>query len=78
MNKSEIKSQIDRLREIEESAMMVLDTHIQSVIPTYNRLNHVLGTWDCEKSPVGYCMYHRWEDTAMDGCLYCGEPHERK
>ena len=31
--------------------------------------------WDCEDSPTKYCMYTNHE---YDGCIFCGEPDERK
>lgn len=40
--------------------------------------DHRIGTWPCEKSPVGVCIYHRYKDPASDQCIYCGNPHERK
>ena len=40
--------------------------------------DHRVGVWNCEKSPIGVCVYHRFKDRASDQCIYCGEPHERK
>ena len=34
--------------------------------------------WDCEKSPIGCCMYNHNEDRVHDTCLFCREPEERK
>ena len=34
--------------------------------------------WECEKSPFGWCVYDPVNDPAMDECLYCGDPYERK
>jgi len=34
--------------------------------------------WECEGSPTGYCAYDKSKDPAMDQCLFCGNPHERK
>lgn len=39
---------------------------------------HTVGEWDCEKSPVGLCVYHFIEDPAKDNCIFCGNPQERK
>lgn len=36
------------------------------------------GSWDCENSPTKTCWYDRQMDPALDGCLFCGDPHERK
>lgn len=38
----------------------------------------VPGTWDCENSPVGCCIYNTFEDPSHDGCLVCLGPEERK
>jgi hypothetical protein len=37
-----------------------------------------LGSWDCEHSPTGKCVYDLHSDMGDDECLYCGEPDERK
>jgi len=34
--------------------------------------------WDCDKSPIGYCVYDKIEDPACDCCVFCGAPDERK
>ena len=36
------------------------------------------GSWDCEKSPTGSCVYNTDMDPAHDECLFCREPEERK
>ena len=33
--------------------------------------------WDCELSPVGWCVYNNETDPAHDNCLFCGLPLER-
>lgn len=43
----------------------------------HNLLDKFRGTWDCEKSPLGVCFYEP-DDGAMDFCIYCGDPDERK
>lgn len=35
-------------------------------------------TWDCNKSPVGTCVYDFFQDPCRDSCLFCGDPEERK
>ena len=37
-----------------------------------------LGHWGCDKSPTGRCFYNSREDGALDHCLICGGPDERK
>lgn len=34
--------------------------------------------WDCPESPFGLCAYHQVDDPAMDNCVFCGQPLERK
>lgn len=34
--------------------------------------------WNCEKSPVGWCVYNDDVDRIHDNCIYCGQAHERK
>lgn len=36
------------------------------------------GMWECAASPTGRCAYNADEDPALDMCLFCGGPHERK
>lgn len=38
------------------------------------------GIWICEsyENPVAHCAYNKTDDPAMDGCVYCGQPRERK
>ena len=40
------------------------------------RLGHC--TWNCEESPVMLCVYDSYKDPAMDSCIFCGEPDQRK
>jgi len=37
-----------------------------------------LGGWDCPDSITGYCYYDSAKDSALDFCLVCGGPDERK
>lgn len=32
--------------------------------------------WDCNLSPLGYCLYS--DDEGEPTCIFCGEPEERK
>lgn len=36
------------------------------------------GYHECKDSPIGICFYDNMEDPALDDCLICGEPDERK
>jgi hypothetical protein len=35
-------------------------------------------TWECETSPIGYCVYDDEDDPVHDDCLFCHDPEERK
>jgi hypothetical protein len=35
-------------------------------------------TWECDKSPTGYCAYDFNGDPCHDDCLFCHQPEERK
>lgn len=37
-----------------------------------------IGDWDCDKSPIGKCVYDNIEDSAHDFCVFCHQPDERK
>lgn len=51
-----------------------LDPYAQQRIIT----RYVLGSWECEKSPYGHCIYDHHVDPAHDICLVCELPEERK
>jgi hypothetical protein len=34
--------------------------------------------WKCKGSPAGVCVYNVEKDPAMDDCLFCGLPSERR
>lgn len=38
----------------------------------------IFGDWDCDKSPIGTCVYDRVEDPACDCCVFCNEPDDRR
>ena len=45
-------------------------------VPTVEDL--VFSGWPCPVSPTGNCMYDDHHDNMHDGCIFCGEPEERK
>lgn len=54
-------------------------TLVQSLWSGFDNLAHVMTFhWECEKSPIGWCVYHHWDDLAHDDCIFCHEPDERK
>ncbi len=36
--------------------------------------------WNCEdeRNPIGFCAYDKFNDPALDSCVFCGDPYERK
>lgn len=33
--------------------------------------------WECNESPVGWCIYNPMKNRAMDSCIFCHQPKER-
>ena len=87
VKKSEL-SEKHRIREKINSHLRVIDTANRKIdeiakeaIPEFHFLNHkVSDFWDCEKSPIGKCVW----DISKNGfnincqCYYCKSPVERK
>ena len=48
-------------------------------VPVYTFAHHKfeMSDWDCP-GPLGKCVYNTEEDPAMDNCLFCHQPYERK
>lgn len=72
------KDRIDDLRMDKAQAENAIDAVVRRLFPEYSNVANTLGSWDCDKSPVGLCIYNHLDDPAMDNCIFCGEPHERK
>lgn len=34
--------------------------------------------WECPHSPSGFCQYNTVKDRALDDCIHCHQPLERK
>lgn len=67
------------------SLMISTDSEIKELIcqlPDFQDIEEpnqlMVGTWECQDSPLGLCIYHDFDDPAWDNCLICNEPHERK
>lgn len=41
-------------------------------------MNISTSDWECEKSPLGFCVYDMNSDYKDDDCIYCHQPDERK
>ena len=68
---TEIKKEIDDLLFEQDS---ILDKHLGEDEGQW----HKVGTWKCNESPIGFCVYHPFKDPALDNCIFCHEPNERK
>lgn len=54
-------------------------------IPDFHFLDYQASTfWECEKSPIGMCVFpvrfdtHSGNPCSLGVCRYCGDPVERK
>ena len=72
-----IAKQIDKLREQKRELDYKIDELATSVMPEFS-FEHKIGTWECEDSPLGLCVYNHFEDRCWDNCLFCHQPDERK
>jgi hypothetical protein len=61
----------DEVRWAEEAAA-------EYEVPTPDPADLVFGSWDCAKSPTTRCVYDQEADPALDNCLFCHDPDERK
>lgn len=60
-----------------------VETYVKDKWPEFELGKHSVywedgWAWDCEESPIGYCIYDDDEDPIHDFCLFCGQPMERK
>ena len=63
-----------KIREIEFDIDDILDKYVGEDEGQWHRVSMF---WECTESPVGYCVYTKWEDPLSDNCVYCHQPHER-
>lgn len=74
----------ERLREIDDAidSLDYLKMRLaESAWSDFDSLAHTISTfWTCDntKSPLGFCVYNHFEDRALDNCLFCHQPSERK
>lgn len=74
---ADVKKQIEALRKKKSNLEYEIEELAKSMMPNFS-IEHTLGWWDCPVSPIGLCVYNHFEDRALDGCLFCNKPHERK
>ena len=68
------------LTQIQREAGSTISRILDGVVPEEHIGYAKLGPegWGCAESPVGLCVYDSIEDRAMDQCIFCGWPDERK
>lgn len=66
--------ELDNLRSEAEQAFL---EELGRIIERDPR-NLQAGSWDCDGSPTGLCVYDMATDEQDDECLFCGNPNERK
>ena len=79
-NQMDRRIMLQSMMQIRREAGSTISGIINEVVP--EKYTHIckLGPygWQCEDSPVGLCVYDSIEDRAMDQCIFCGWPDERK
>lgn len=68
---------IEELRNKQEHIEFEIGRLAAKVMPEF-AFYHKIGVWECTDSPIGLCVYNFIEDSVMDSCIFCGQPHERK
>ena len=52
---------------------------VKTVFPEFDWMYQVISNeWECDNSPLGYCVYDHIDDPAHDDCIFCHDPEERK
>ncbi len=75
----DVKYHLDEISDCEDSLAYLRDRLIESVWKDYWAVEHAVpNMWECPTSPIGTCVYHKFEDRAWDNCLFCHDPYERK
>lgn len=72
------RKEIQEIEQQKTSLNQKIEIIIEKSFSEYDWMYHVIGSWDCEHSPFGICMYHNFEDPAHDNCIFCHQPNERK
>ena len=76
---AELRESIHECSEKIDEITWHRNTLVKSLWSGFDGLAHIITyNWECEKSPVGWCVYHHWDDPAHDDCIFCHGPDERK
>ena len=80
MSKHEMKIVLRSMLSIQRQAGCTISQILDNVLPEqYEGFAKLSSSgWTCDESPVLLCVYDSIKDRAMDQCIFCGQPHERK
>ena len=82
MSKMDAVGILESMKSIQRNAGVTISVILEQAVYNYPSLVVApsLGdsVWNCEESPVLLCIYDSYKDPAMDECIYCGEPDQRK
>ena len=76
-----VRTDVERVTEIKKKIQDLrfeMDDILDKYLGEGEGQCHKIGTWECEDSPVGFCVYNPFEDKRLDNCIYCHKPNERK
>jgi hypothetical protein len=68
----------DKARAVRNEADRMAVNRIAAVTDLDRRRIETQRHHKCDGSPPGFCAYDSDEDPALDSCLFCGMPEERK
>ena len=74
----DLRSYIQYKRKCIDELQADIHREVKRIIPEHNSLFFTIGSWKCNKSPIKLCYYNHMEDSALDNCIYCHKPDERK
>jgi|SaaInl8_200m_RNA_FD_contig_21_2380505_length_462_multi_3_in_0_out_0_1 hypothetical protein len=78
MNKA-AQLQIQELIETITVSNSWIDRIARENIPDFHFLDHKVSQfWECEESPIGWCLWEFNDQGNITGCRYCHQPVERK
>tara|TARA_R100001244_G_C5113459_1_gene121703 strand:- start:78 stop:326 length:249 start_codon:yes stop_codon:yes gene_type:complete len=80
MSERDMRISLQSMTRIQREAGSTISRILDGAVPEeyigYAKLGP--SEWGCARSTVGLCVYDSIEDRAMDECIFCGEPEERK
>ena len=80
MSEVDMRISLQSMTRIQREAGSTISRILDGAVPEKYMGSAKLGPseWGCAKSTVGLCVYDSIKDRAMDQCIFCGYPDERK